>query len=240
VRKAAAWLCAAAWALTLLAMAMSLEAGRVGGYPGILLHGFVIVVLWPVAFLSAMGFRGAARISGRRRQLFMAVGFLTPVLAFAVRPATGPILGFLDRQGERAQEMNRVEQWEFLQSRMSSPQRVIHVALPFVVVEGGFGLELYGVTVTRENSAAAQSYLEHRLSGKAVTAILPQSMFDRYNPGLRRGTTAPFRKGESRKFGDVRAVVFVDGAMVNDELVERFGNGKEWWLNEYKQFQPPD
>ena len=184
------------------------------------------VVFWPLCILLGAVFAVASRGSLAVRGLVILVGLAGPFIAVGILPVTTPLAEALEVSRLDASDRREERQLAFLQEYLSGPREVIFVRYPFVVVEGGFSLKLDGVSVPAENIDAVHEFLETTLKGRAVTATFPQDFLDRYSANTRRGTTDPYRRGPSRDFGDARALVSVDGMLLNQEIVRRWGHRK--------------
>lgn len=215
---------AAAVILTILALVIVADAvifQYFGPGPEAVIFG--LFLFWPVA--AGCGLAYALVSEGRTvvRVLVLLMGLAGPYIAMYIAPVTAP-LSLQIREHQSCERTRLAERHvAFLQEYMSAPRSVIFVSDPFVVVEGGYSLELCDERVRPENRRAVGTYLATHLLGREVTATLPPDVLSRYNPNTRRGVTDPYAQGPSQGFGDAPAVVLLDGTSVSQEINSRWG-----------------
>jgi len=183
----------------------------------------VSLAVWPVGIGCGLAYALLSRGRVFLRMLAIPVGLATPFLAVAIVPATAPVVEGLEGYLRHAKARREERHLAFLESYLSEPRQVIFVRYPFVVVEGGYSLQLHGVEVRLENLDAVADYLDSHVLGKQVTATFPADFLDRYHANTRRGSTDPYARGAARSYGDAPAVVVVDGVHLNREIARRWG-----------------
>jgi hypothetical protein len=160
------------------------------------------------------------------RVLVVLVGLAAPYLAGSIAPLMRPLASRIQALPVESRNREKREHLEFLQTYMSEGRSVIFVSSPYVVVEGGYSLALFGLRIPREKSDAARSDLEARLTGRKITATFPPEFMLGYNPNTRNAVTSPYARGKARRFGDAPALVDLDGAAVIPEMNRRWARPK--------------
>jgi len=202
-------------------------------------RGIESLLLYPIFGFLTVGcsivFAVASRRSWLTKSVVIVLGLAAPLIAIAITPFTLPITHVVEEAVYRSGEKRDVRHLAFLQERFAEPQAVVAPLYPYVITEGGFSLKLYGPSIPVPNRDAAKEFFETTLEGKKVTAKFPPDFLDKYMAGGRRGTTYPYRAGESARFGDARALIYVEGELINLEIVRRWGSERQLkiWTGKY-------
>jgi hypothetical protein len=186
----------------------------------------VVVLFWPLAAACAVGYAAWGRGGLAVKAAVLLVGAASPFIAVWIIPATAPVAAALRGARHASFARSKEHHLAFLRKHLSEPRDVVFVQYPFVVVEGGYSLEVRDVSVPAENLDAVRDYFRTTLAGKAVTATFPEDFADHYTPNMRSGVTDPYLSGRSRGYGDAPAFIRVDGFLVNREILRRWGHAR--------------
>ncbi len=182
--------------------------------------------LWPHAFALGLAYAVASRGLMSVRVLVVLVGLTAPYLAVSIAPLMAPVVSRNNSQPKESRDQVTQRHMEFLQNYMGEPRSVIFVSLPYIVVEGGYSLALVSLRIPRENLDSATIDLKARLLGRKITATLPPDYLVSYKPDMRNVVTSTYARGKARSFGDVPAVIALDGVDVIKEIDHRWGRAK--------------
>jgi hypothetical protein len=103
-----------------------------------------------------------------------------------------------------------------LRELLASPQTVTIAGDWYLILENDHCVRVYGMDRTLERRRAFQTYARENLVGESIEIRLPDDFIDHYRPGrrCRRDLEAPI-DSRGHAFGDVDALVFADGRLVN-------------------------
>jgi hypothetical protein len=122
-----------------------------------------------------------------------------------------------------------------LEPLFAKPQRVIQVVDRYLIIQGGYALDLYRATNAQladpPRSDDKLTFLGPLLTGKCVGLRLPD---DFANAQLSASyVTIPFRGPSTRQIPDIPVLVYLDGSLVNALVRERLGLPPDPLLMEY-------
>lgn len=122
-----------------------------------------------------------------------------------------------------------------LEPLFARPQRVSHVVDRYLIIDGGYALDLYRATAARltdpPRGDGKLTFLGPLLTGKCVGVRLPDD-FANAQPSTSY-VTIPFRVPNTRRIPDIPVLVYLDGRLVNALVRERLGLPLDPLLTEY-------